>query len=89
MIKSIVVAANYSQFATYIRNRGLNRTEYGYAVGNLAEIRPLDKDKVKVLWLDGWSDNKRITVDEMKFFKLFKNHQQVPEGFIYGEGFSF
>lgn len=89
MIKAVVVAKDYSQFATYIRNRGLNREHYGYAAGHEGSVRGLNKDEVKVLWLDGWSENKQVTVDLVKLLKLFKNHQEVGEGWIYGQGFSF
>lgn len=91
MIKAIVVANTYSQFATYIRNRNLNRNEYGYYVtGKPEKCIGLNREKTKVLWLEGWSMNDRMESKDVDFLKnQFENHQQVPEGFIYGQNFSF
>lgn len=92
MIKAIVVAADYRQFATYLRNRGFNRAEYGYFIWNHPEkAYGLDKKKVKVLWLEGWIEgteqyNPEYVSNSLKFLKLFENQQQVSEVWIYGQG---
>jgi hypothetical protein len=93
MIKAIVVARDYSQFATYIRNRGLNRAEYGYFQWESPEkAYGLDKREVKVLWLEGWShgtneSNRKHVINVIPFLKTFTNHSDVSEVWIYGKGF--
>lgn len=94
MIKAIVVAKNYSQFATYIRNRGFNREEYGYFIwSNPEKAYGLKKKEVKVLWLEGWSEgtanqNPQHIKYGMNFLKTFTNHSEVSEVWIYGQGFN-
>lgn len=91
MIKAIVVAKEYRQFATYVRNRRLNRAEYGCFNWNHPEnIRGLDKKNVKVLWLEGWSDgtsgyNPEYIKKGINELKTFTNHTEVSEGWIYNE----
>jgi hypothetical protein len=93
MIKAIVVARDYSQFATYLRNRGLNRSEYGFFLWNHPEhIYGLKKQEVKVLWLEGWSDgtvkvNPEHVRNGIRELKEFTNHSDVSEVWIYGQGF--
>jgi predicted acyl esterase len=95
MIKAIVVARDYSQFATYLRNRGFKREEYGYFIWTEpSKIQALDKREVKVLWLEGWSDgtthyNPEIVSHGVKLLKLFTNHSEVSEVWIYGQSTSF
>jgi hypothetical protein len=88
MIKAIVVAANFSQYATYLRNRGFNRTEYAYyRAGYPHECYGLDKEKTKVLWFEGWDENSLMATDDINFLKhRFSNHQTVSEVWIYGKG---
>lgn len=88
MIKAIVVAFNFSQYATYIRNRGFKREEYGcYIAGRQEDCRGLDVDTTKVLWLDGWSENESYTTSDIVFLKeRFNQHQNVSEVWIYGKG---
>jgi hypothetical protein len=90
MIKAVVVARDYSQFTTYIRNRRLNREEYGCWRGKEDDCIGLDGDTVKVLWLEGWSENERIKASDIEFLKeKFSHHKNIPEGWIYNENFSF
>lgn len=90
MIKAIVVAANFHQYATYIRNRGLNRAEYGYYGGNEpSKLYGLSHD-LPVLMLEGWSENKNFTPNDLECIKhRFKDIRTVSEGWIYNEGFKF
>lgn len=85
MIKAIVVAKDFSQYATYLRNRKFSREEYGY-FNNYAQVIGLNKN-TKVLWLEGWRDNKFITHSDIKHLTTrFHDHAQVSEVWIYGEG---
>lgn len=86
-MKAIVLGMNYSQFATYIRNRGLNRDNYGYYNGgNPEKLYGLSQD-TKVLMLEGWSENRGYSPEDIQYIKeRFKNIQYVSEGWIYGEG---
>jgi hypothetical protein len=89
MIKAIVVAHNFSQYATYIRNRNLRRDEYGYYKGDVGDVIGLDV-KTPVFWLEGWSESKNINSKDIQFLKgRFTTHKQVGETFIYGQGFKF
>jgi hypothetical protein len=93
MIKAIVVPKNFQQYATYLRNRGFNRVEYGYLNWNdVWKIRGLDKRETKVLWLEGWSDgtvkvNPEHVRNGIRELKEFTNHTEVSEVWIYGQGF--
>lgn len=89
MIKAIVVAHNFSQYATYIRNRNLRRDEYGYYKGDFSDVQGLDFG-TPVLWLEGWSESKNISSKDIQLLKhRFTTHKQVGETFIYGQGFKF
>lgn len=90
MIKGIVVAENFSQYATYIRNRNLLREDYEYFKADMPDtIRGLPPD-IPVLWLEGWSGSKNMTGAAVDFLKKrFTTHKQVGETFIYGKGFEF
>jgi hypothetical protein len=89
VIKAIVVSLSYSQFATYIRNRRLNRAEYGHYKATKPEHCYGLPQNTKVLWLEGWSENPDLTVKDVQFLKdRFYNHQEVSEVWIYGEDFS-
>jgi hypothetical protein len=90
MIKAIVVAASFHQYATYMRNRNLRRDEYGYyRGGHPSDCYGLSTD-TPVLWLEGWSNSKSLKGSDIDFLKhRFTNHKQVGETFIYGQGFEF
>lgn len=91
MIKAIVVARDYSQFAMYLRNKRLLREEYGYyVVGHPEKCYGLDREKTKVYWLEGWSENEKMSTHDVNYLRsVYVNHTTVPEGWIYNEGFSF
>lgn len=87
MIKAIVVARNFSQYATYLRNRGFNRVEYAHYRGNPNDCYGLDVDTTKVLWLDGWNENNFMKPSDVGFLKnRFSQHINVSEVWIYGKG---
>lgn len=89
MIKRIVVAANYSQFATYCRNRNFVREETAYyKAGEPWHCNGLSSD-IPIHMLDGWSENKKLTDEDLAYLKRkFKTIKQIPEWRIYSEDFS-
>jgi hypothetical protein len=90
MIKRIVVANNFTQYATYVRNRKWTRSDAGfYIAGEPIICLGLPRD-TPVHWLEGWSDDSKINNADIDFLKhRFTTHKEISEEKIHYEGIMF
>lgn len=93
MIKAIVIAASFHQYATYIRNRRYKRDEYlYYGGGDIGQILGFNKQTTVFHLLEGWQENRNLTAADARFISLIFNIENIhfiPERKIYNEGIVF